>query len=480
MIRSRISSTAVFLAITVTLALLAEHASAALKIHNLRNRLVVSGAGPVGLTLALKAKARGLDPIILEKRPAIESEIESGRGFSITLSEDAIRLLPDGAREKIREAAHRLLGRAIHSPKGGVSYNRVTSKHKILHSISRSRLTRILHESAKSAGIEVHSGVELIEADLKSGQFKFKVAGPSGTGPELIDAPVDTLIGTDGSGSILRPAIARARGKRESSTESPYVFYTFRIPPREDGSAAFALEWFHFWARKSSIAYGLPDSDGNLSGILAIEKHVLPKSEEGFRQLMASQFPDLFEAVPRLPELLARTEPRKIRTATAQAWSYEDAYAILGDAAHPMSFFEGLGTETGLEDVHAVDQRLAALPSGRWREAFREIEKERKHAAQMNQAASETPWDANLIAAEHRSADFRGRADQELSDRIPERYVPKARLFSGAGNDLSALDQRALRQDEFVSRLGKHWNWDASRIDWAQAAKDARDWLGPL
>ena len=122
-----------------------------------RSNVLISGGGIAGLTLAILLKQQGFEPLVVEREPALPAEGYMmdffGTGWDVAERMELVEEL-----------------RAIHYPidalqfvdADGRSLNTVPISrirraldHKYVY-LRRTDLARVLHDRARSAGVEIH------------------------------------------------------------------------------------------------------------------------------------------------------------------------------------------------------------------------------------------------------------------------------------------------------------------------------------
>jgi 2-polyprenyl-6-methoxyphenol hydroxylase-like FAD-dependent oxidoreductase len=163
-----------------------------------RKRILISGGGIAGLTLAIELKRRGFTPLVIEREPALRAEgymmdffgtgwdVAARMGLTDRLRQirypiDAVEFV-DGAGKPYTgfpiERVRRALG-------GGYVYLR------------RGDLERILSERAREAGIEIRYGASLAALDDRGDTVTVRFAGGSEDAFALV-------VGADGVHSRVR------------------------------------------------------------------------------------------------------------------------------------------------------------------------------------------------------------------------------------------------------------------------------------
>jgi len=129
-------------------------------------KILISGAGIAGLTLAVLLKEQGHDPLVVEQDDALPSEGYMmdffGAGWDVAARmglTGALRSLryPIDALQFVDDSGEIYASVPIHRVARALDENYVY--------LQRSDLVRILHERAQSLGVEIRFGTEIAELD---------------------------------------------------------------------------------------------------------------------------------------------------------------------------------------------------------------------------------------------------------------------------------------------------------------------------
>lgn len=300
-------------------------------------RILVVGAGPVGLTLALALHRRGLPVRQIDRAPApaVESRalgvqartLEALDRLGLAAAIEAEGLRPRGVTFHLGGSAHRLdLGHAAHP------------RFPSMVILPQSRTEALLAGALAAAGVPPpERGVELAALDTASGSVTLR--HPDGVEER---AAFDHVLGCDGAHSAVRKAagiafegtryeepLALADGQAEGLEPGRLHIH----PGDGEGRFYFPLPGGAWRAVVMLHADAAPPREGDLS----------PFQRPGLRFHSASWW-----SAFRISHRLAST----YRAGRA---------CILGDAAHIHSPAGGQGMNLGIQDAFSLAE---ALPSG--------------------------------------------------------------------------------------------------------------------
>ena len=286
-------------------------------------RVVVVGAGAVGLALARSLRRRGLDPLVLDRGAAggwvPRPFMPPYQGFDAL--EDA------GVLEAIRAESWEIAPRGDGVP--------------VALAAPFVRVMALLAE-----GVPVRHGVE-VTGLLRDGN---RVAGVRAGGEDL---PADLVVACDGIRSPLR-TMAGIAARLELLESAHLSFITDAVIDR-----SFAL---HYQADGRQV--GLLGWPTGSAGWWDIDR----SSPEAVRAPGLEAFRDAFTRLlpPAGPALAALTSVdqlvyREVTEVRAERW-WVPGLVVIGDAAHAVGPEAGLGAGLGLGDAHALAIAIERSP----------------------------------------------------------------------------------------------------------------------
>jgi 2-polyprenyl-6-methoxyphenol hydroxylase-like FAD-dependent oxidoreductase len=160
--------------------------------------VIIVGAGPTGLMLAVELRRAGIRSLVLERRPALR---ETGRanGFGGRITE---LLRYRGMLDRVLAASIGPLHTAPRLPFGEVylDFSRLTDPPLWAVHLPQPRLERVLDEYARELGVEIRRGYELVGVTQDEVAVTADVRGPDSSHR----ATARYLVGCDGSRSRVR------------------------------------------------------------------------------------------------------------------------------------------------------------------------------------------------------------------------------------------------------------------------------------
>jgi 2-polyprenyl-6-methoxyphenol hydroxylase-like FAD-dependent oxidoreductase len=314
-------------------------------------RILISGAGPVGLTMAIELTRYGVPVRIVDKAASRTDKSKALVAWSRTLELfDRTGLLPQFLAAGMK--CHRTQFSNGSETIARVSFDSIESPYPFALMIPQSETERILETHLKELGVAVERQVELTGFEERNGRVLSTIQRPDGQS-EVIET--EWLVGCDGAHSAVRHGLDMSF---EGSTQ-----------PSE-------------WALADVEIAGLKDPDRigifwHSDGLLA----VFPITDKRFR-VIADLGPadgDGHHPDPSLEEVQAIVDRRGPGGVTLSSPIWLAAFRInerkvrdygrgrvflAGDAAHIHSPAGGQGMNTGMQDAFNLSWKLAMVARG--------------------------------------------------------------------------------------------------------------------
>lgn len=292
---------------------------------SLHHPLLIVGAGPVGLTLALELARRRIPVRIIEKeqeRPTLSR--------AIGINARTMELLEEsGVTERILAQGIKLKSIRLHQ-KGKVregSFSRVSHRYNFMMALPQNETERRLEEALAAHGVTVERGTAIIGF---KGQMHGVRAQLQGQQTEEIEAPL--LCGTDGAKSFVRQ-------------EAGIGF------PGSDDPRLWSLADFETDASLPAALNLLLDEQGPML--------VVPFKRGVYR--VASTLPDSLQRLP--PEIPVRKVvfQSAFRVSYRVAQTFVQGRVVLaGDAAHVHAPVGARGMNLGIEDACTLAEVISS------------------------------------------------------------------------------------------------------------------------
>jgi 2-polyprenyl-6-methoxyphenol hydroxylase-like FAD-dependent oxidoreductase len=315
--------------------------------------VLICGAGPVGLALAIELARRGSSVRIIDRAPAPATESRALGTQARTI--EHLRMM--GIDERDLQPSLRLRGLAVHDGQREVAViptrvERPDIVYDGLLIMSQAATERVLLARLTELGVEVERPVALAALSQDEHAVHATLSGPDGN--ETVHARY--LAGCDGARSSVRHHL---RAEFEGVTyPQEFLLADCRIGwdrPRDLGNA---------WLHPDGLLFALPLPEGDLWRVIvnadrpAPEEKASPTLEEIAAIAAARTGGDL--------PLLDATWLSRFRINRRMVERYRHGRVFLaGDAAHIHSPVGGQGMNTGIQDAVNLGWKLALAARGR-------------------------------------------------------------------------------------------------------------------
>lgn len=327
-------------------------------------KILISGAGIVGLLTAQAFKTRGIDYVVIDRDSDVN--FRESAGWAITLHwalENFLNLLPP---EIVLEIYNSQVRKDFHEhDTGNFRYINATTGSTIL-AIPPSKRLRVRREQIRRAllkGIDVQWDCKLSEITETSDGIIIKCA--SGRTFEG-----DVLLGCDGSNSATRRIICGEEGKlnylpirfcgakvKMTGEETDDIAARFDpllfqgTVPKNETFFWFSMLATPEYSREEDVFY----AQVNLSWKVEDDEEPFATPEEKAAALLRHAkglHPDLHELVQRAAEDSLQLVEIKLADWPQVQWDTRDnKILLLGDAAHAMTMYRGEAANHGITDV---------------------------------------------------------------------------------------------------------------------------------
>lgn len=350
------------------------------------NPVLVVGAGPTGLVLALELVRRGVACRLVDRRPE-----PLGRDRAIVVKSRSLEVLAGmGLANTFVRRGHIIRGLDLFS--GGtkvatIGLDGLDSPFAFDLCLPEEETERILTEALEQLGGRVERGVELtgLEPTRQGARARLRPLG--GDVERILDA--SWVVGTDGLHSAVRAAI----GDEFEGHEYPTLWSV-----ADAHLAGWRQPGHHATVQiEAPIAIAFPLRDGRWRFTFQAD------AEDDALEIVAARLAAISPGVA----LQDPDEPQHFHTHARVAHRYRFGRVLLaGDAAHASTPFEGHGMNTGIQDSYNLGWKLALVVTGAAPETLlNSYEAERRPIAQ---AIARSGDDAEARAAKRDPAATQG------------------------------------------------------------------------
>lgn len=294
--------------------------------------ILITGAGPVGLTAALELKRRGFHPTIIDNdgEPTPESRALAIHARTLDILE------PSGVTEQLLKAGNKVNGiicRENNETILKMDFKSLPHKYNFILTLPQSRTEEILIEALKERGVGVNWFTSLEKLTPGEGGFNCQLVKSndnSQSDQQTDESTAQILIGADGAHSTVRKAL-------EIPFDGESVPGTWSLADVEITNWPYPFDYAVLNLTTNSPVAFFPLG-------------------EGFGRLVSTQ-PDLFNHLPDeinvtkvIWESNFKISYRQVATYQKQFNPNAKAY-LAGDAAHIHSPAGGRGMNLGIEDA---------------------------------------------------------------------------------------------------------------------------------
>ncbi|GAA4396332.1 FAD-dependent monooxygenase [Tsukamurella soli] len=319
--------------------------------------VLIVGAGPVGLTLAVELETAGVHAVVLD-RLAVPDAVPKARGVGVLGSEALRRRGMGAALQRWDSALRREFRREMGSDRGQFAWIHKLDTTVLGGGDGRTGaliwqpdLELVLAEAALGLGCDVRRGQRVTQIRQDGGRVHVAVETDAGE----VRYAASYVVGCDGGRSVVR----KSAGFEFPGVDATTLTRVARVRPVDPEAfparirtARGTLQYREFrdgWVR---VRVSEPDPDG----IGARET----------APVTVGEFQDSLERVTgvdvRLDEI---AEARRMRVTSRQAATYRLGRILLaGDAAHVHSPAGGQGLNLGIMDAVNLGWKLAAVVAG--------------------------------------------------------------------------------------------------------------------
>lgn len=398
--------------------------------------VTVVGGGPAGLLVARLLRAQGAHVTVYERRVGAG---DGGRSINLALSERGLSALAlVGMRRAVEDAGVFMRGRWVHgekeSSKGvGVMYGDVGQG---LVSVGREALRSLLKGTD-----EVEEGWAFVGGEVERGVCIFEKEGER----RVVEA--DLVVGADGAYSPVRERLRRIACFEFGISYVGGVYKELSISGHD-------LEpgWLHVWPRGSFMLIGLPNSGGEYTGTLFMDKERFDalNDESKVTKFFEKEFPD---ALPRMPHLWndwCRNPTPPLMTVRCDPFHFGDKAVLVGDAAHAIVPFYGQGCNAAFEDCRTLAELVNEFG---WNDLATVLQRYTAARKENSDAIADLALDhyQDMASRSATRTFFLTRKLSVLANRLfPTTWLPLYSMISFSTIPYADAVRRSKRQDAIV------------------------------
>ncbi len=326
--------------------------------------VLIVGAGGAGLSLSLLLLQQGIYPLLIERRNEISIyprarnlnfrtlEVLRGLGLAAEVREAGTRISQVVFKETLASKPEQIL-----DPTTLMHHEEALSPDPFGWHCPQSRLEPLLRAEAQRRGGDVRYSTELISFTQDDGGVTATLEERT-TGRQYV-IQSDYLVAADGAHSHIREALGIPTQGIGVLPEH-FIFVYFRAP------------WQELIAGREADGFMIKNAD--VQGIFLVAKDDLgmflityrPALGESFQDFTAEHCKDLVQKAIGKPEM-------EVSIVDVAYWQPAESVAsqflqgrvfLVGDAAHTMPAYKGLGVNTAIQSAQNLGWKLATVIRG--------------------------------------------------------------------------------------------------------------------
>jgi 2-polyprenyl-6-methoxyphenol hydroxylase-like FAD-dependent oxidoreductase len=397
-------------------------------------RVLISGAGMAGLTVAYWLRRYGFTPTIVERAPSLLTG-----GYKIDVRGTALQVLRRmGIHDAVVAASTDMQG-ALLVDKDGKVVNKMSGDefgHRVGEDLEivRGTLCQILMDHISDAEFIFGDSIQAISQSSDSVRVEFTKTSPR---------EFDLAIGADGLHSNVRRIVF---GDESSFIRDLGLYLCVYTVPNYLNLDRLEMQYSEL-GRVAAIWSSRGDANAKACfGFAAPSVHIDLRDRAQQQQVLTNVYAGIGWEIPRLLEMMP-SAPDFYFDAAAQIcmthWS-QGRVVLVGDAGYCASPMSGQGTSLALIGAYVLAGELAAA-SGAYQTAFQQYEKEMRPFVMLNQALG--IQSANLMKSREKRNVFTWLLEQIMRiapGRMIEFFINRStRRIHQAANAIALKDYSA-------------------------------------
>ena len=415
------------------------------------NKIVLIGAGLSGPVMGIYLSQNGLNVDIYEKRPDMRSNnMSAGRSINLALSIRGIRALKEiGIFNEIKPLLIPMKGRMIHDIDGQTAMQPYGQKNnEVIYSVSRADLNKKLMNAAENTGkINFFFNHDLISADLRNNFLLFN---------NKKKISFNSVIGCDGSSSILRDEIIRESNAKFVKKPLGHAYKELTIPPISN-QFAIKSDVLHIWPRGNFMLIALPNMDKSFTCTLfmpskgATSFETIKTSKE-VNDLFKTYFPDILDLIPTLHDDYINNPTGNLATIYLDPWHFDNRALLIGDAAHAIVPFFGQGMNASFQDCTTLN-KLIKKEKNDWGRIFSTFSKQ--HVVNGHAIADMAIENYEEMRDSVNKTSFQAQRKLEFSleKQFPNKFIPRYSMVSFSERPYSEVYNKGEKQYKLLNAL---------------------------
>nr|VFJ44571.1 MAG: kynurenine 3-monooxygenase [Candidatus Kentron sp. FW] len=418
------------------------------------NRICIIGAGLTGTLLSLYLAKRGYRVDVYEKRPDMRrTDIRGGRTIVMVISHRGFSALAGiGLEDRVRSCTVPNHSRMVHLPDGSTERQTYGRNGQTINTVERKELNCLLMDEAERTGKVSISFLHQLEGiDMDTGRIEVRNVE---TG-ERYSKHYRYVFGADGAFSDVRNAMVEVKAITGELRSVGYGYRELVIPAGHDGDWILDHRHLHTWPRGSCFLVALPRSDRTFGCNLFLPSEgrlsmATIQTEDSVHRLFTDLFRDIKDSMPSLTRDFFTNPSSEIFRVSASPWNYRDRTLLLGDAAHAIAPFFGMGMNVCFEDC-AVFDKLLDKHAGSIGKAMEEFGAIRK--ADTNAIAELSDRNFQDLGNPDPKYTLKWQLSRDIQSIYPERWIPLYVMIAFSSLPLAEVFRRGEVQRGILDKI---------------------------
>jgi kynurenine 3-monooxygenase len=424
--------------------------------NNSGEHFCIVGGGLAGTLLSILLARRGISSHIYDKRPDVrKTEVEGGRSIVMSLSKRGWSALGAvGLHDKMLKISVPKYARMVHHLDGISNVQQYGRDDQALFSINRRALNSILLDKAEETGlVKIFFNQHCREINLDQCEVTFTNSKAN----EKIHRKYNRIIGADGIFSSVRSSIAKATGLENGLIKNDYIYKELLMPADKNANWAIPEHYIHVWPRSRCFLVGMPNFNSTFTCTLFYPEKGLPSvdfsNEVSILDFFKTNFPEVVSHIPDLARQFLEKKSSYMFSVMSNAWTYKDKAILLGDSAHAIVPFYGMGMNVAFEDC-IIFNELIDEKNFDWNKIFPEFFRTRKPQADSIANLSMK----NLSNLEH-SVDpdfqFKWELERKIWEIYPDKWMPTYVMVAFSHIPFTAIEEISEKQKKTLEYLSQ-------------------------
>ncbi len=422
---------------------------------NSEHQFCIIGAGLAGTLFSIYLANRGISSDLFDKRLDMrKTQISEGRSIVMSLSERGWSALKDvGLEEEIKKISIAKYARYVHHIDGSGSVQNYGDGDEAVYSINRKMLNSVLLNKAESTGlVNLHFNYRFQEMDIEKNEITFFDI----LNQKMITKKYTHIISADGIFSKVRDELTKIKNLPAGITRHGYVYKELIIPPTDDNSWALHQNYIHVWPRKNCFFIAMPNYNRTLTCTLFYPASGLPgvniqNDSEEVLNFFKNNFSEVVPLVPNLTDEFLNKKISEMYSVKTDTWYYKDKVLIMGDAAHAIVPFYGMGMNVAFEDCKVLNDLIDEYNYD-WGKIFSEFYSRRKPEAD---GIAELSFN-NLRNLEHsidEDFDIKWKLERKIWDLYPDKWMPVYTMVAFSHIPFPKIIEIGSKQNQIMYNL---------------------------